>query len=1036
MTQRHRYRDRYRNGGNAESSASGAVQVYPFFRLKADDPLNTYEQTDVNFTPSDVILADNRLNITSISYLERSSSWAIVGATRVYFESTGTLPSPLTEDTPYYLSPNGLGGYDVYPEAESSDYSTLPNILAEETVYPAQHWGQQLNKIEFTDQGTGTHRIYSDLLIKEIQNLTDIDVKLVPKRSGRHGMYEVRLDGAGRKYIHSEITSRDPTATGSYSLRGSGLELNGETLTFQEQLRGKRTIGVIAVVSWDETRQRSIAKTPIFPSGVNTSTGVLTFTGENTHQVTTARKVKLRLFPGGTFPTGLDGTTTYYGRNITTTTVTLHPTAADATNNTNVIVPSDQGAEGFTIVDYQKSGDNERMRFLAEVRKPIDGLDTASLRSNSPGWGENIQVMETDISVTGTTNGQIGAAGRTHVGLVPTTDYIHEVDIWWPDDATAPVLNTAATMTRGTYWMTRVPGSSVYVRLHASLADAQDSIGLATADATCLKFTSAGEGYMRISSNIGRPVALAVERNGAALLPDFWTPDIGNGPEILSFIADYNNPEADVMQTWVYRNGILEGIAEGVGVKGLSDPDTNALDTGFTFLNSPQGHVPFEGKVYEYLLVSSEDAIRPENLDSIHAELLDGYEITPSEFAPYNIFPPVIVGDPINGQTITYQPGTWAGYPTPTRTPQWTRNGSNIPGATNPSYTITEDDVGEIIEIDETASNSQGSDTASSAGVIGSPSASAPVNVVLPSISGPPVDGKTITVNTGVWDAVPQPTFEIQWRRDGVDISGETGLSFSPVSEEGNTITVHVVATNASGSDSATSGGVVILPEGSFTPPDNPNLAVWYDPSDLGSITSSGGLVTKINDKSGNGWDASSTSDAARPTTGTRTINGLNTLDYTPTANELKMHVATHFLGRNDSTVFVVGNIESSGVGQASARNLFRGFSSTDGQRYMIQVVNNLFTARAGSAAVISTAYDTSDHIFALRRTSDVVEFWIDGTLIGSQSGTANTLITEMFFGKQHDGKLGEAVFLSNSATDTEMNEFWNYLSAKWGISL
>lgn len=59
------------------------------------------------------------------------------------------------------------------------------------------------------------------------------------------------------------------------------------------------------------------------------------------------------------------------------------------------------------------------------------------------------------------------------------------------------------------------------------------------------------------------------------------------------------------------------------------------------------------------------------------------------------------------------------------------------------------------------------------------------------------------------------------------------------------------------------------------------DLVAYYDDSDLASITESGGFVTQINDQSVNGNDATQPGNTGfQPKTGTRTINGLNALEY------------------------------------------------------------------------------------------------------------------------------------------------------------
>lgn len=66
---------------------------------------------------------------------------------------------------------------------------------------------------------------------------------------------------------------------------------------------------------------------------------------------------------------------------------------------------------------------------------------------------------------------------------------------------------------------------------------------------------------------------------------------------------------------------------------------------------------------------------------------------------------------------------------------------------------------------------------------------------------------------------------------------------------------------------------------------------LWFDAADTASITSSGGLVTQINDKSGNGKHGTA-SAGDRPTTGASTINGRNVLDFT--ANKLTISAPTN----------------------------------------------------------------------------------------------------------------------------------------------
>jgi len=83
--------------------------------------------------------------------------------------------------------------------------------------------------------------------------------------------------------------------------------------------------------------------------------------------------------------------------------------------------------------------------------------------------------------------------------------------------------------------------------------------------------------------------------------------------------------------------------------------------------------------------------------------------------------------------------------------------------------------------------------------------ASAPVNTAVPTISGTPQVGQTLTASQGTWSNSPT-SYAYQWSAGGAAISGATSSTYAPVTADaGKTITVTVTATNSAGSASATS---------------------------------------------------------------------------------------------------------------------------------------------------------------------------------------------------------------------------------------
>jgi hypothetical protein len=97
-------------------------------------------------------------------------------------------------------------------------------------------------------------------------------------------------------------------------------------------------------------------------------------------------------------------------------------------------------------------------------------------------------------------------------------------------------------------------------------------------------------------------------------------------------------------------------------------------------------------------------------------------------------------------------------------------------------------------------------------GTLGTPPAnSAPSNTALPEISGSAPAGSLLTASTGSWNGYPPPSFAYQWKKNTVNIGGETNSTYtSVVGDVGSSITVTVTATNGSGSASATSAGFTV----------------------------------------------------------------------------------------------------------------------------------------------------------------------------------------------------------------------------------
>ncbi|MDQ6867126.1 MAG: hypothetical protein M3178_01420 [Pseudomonadota bacterium] len=239
---------------------------------------------------------------------------------------------------------------------------------------------------------------------------------------------------------------------------------------------------------------------------------------------------------------------------------------------------------------------------------------------------------------------------------------------------------------------------------------------------------------------------------------------------------------------------------------------------------------------------------------------------------------PTISGTAQVGQTLTATTGTWTHNPT-SFTYQWNRAGGAISGATASTYVPVAADVGNTLMVAVVARNSGGSSapatSAATSTVIPAPPA-VPVNTALPTISGTPQVGQTLTATNGTWTNSPT-SFAYQWNRAGGAISGATASTYVPVAADvGNTLTVSVTAANGSGSSApATSAATSAIID--IIPTINTAASIPGTPQVGSPITATDAV-----------WNHSVTSVAyqwkAAGINGTGT--GATTLTYTPAAGD------------------------------------------------------------------------------------------------------------------------------------------------------
>ena len=253
--------------------------------------------------------------------------------------------------------------------------------------------------------------------------------------------------------------------------------------------------------------------------------------------------------------------------------------------------------------------------------------------------------------------------------------------------------------------------------------------------------------------------------------------------------------------------------------------------------------------------------------------------------------------NPIVGATLTSTTGIWTSVPAvSTYTYQWQRSAdlstpiwSDISGATSLNYVVTSLDIGQILRIRVTATNTNGTGTVfatqTTIGAVG-------YNTVAPIIRGNFVRGQLLEATEGTWVSPFSIVFSYQWRRDGVAI-GATGISSNYTlvdADIGKAITVVVTATTAQGSLSLTtaSRGAVLAVSNSTLPTISGTVRVGL------TLTVSAGTWFNATTNTYQ-WQSSSDSSTWNA------IVGAGSSSYTLTSAESGLYIRTQVFGNYTS---------------------------------------------------------------------------------------------------------------------------------------
>jgi len=220
----------------------------------------------------------------------------------------------------------------------------------------------------------------------------------------------------------------------------------------------------------------------------------------------------------------------------------------------------------------------------------------------------------------------------------------------------------------------------------------------------------------------------------------------------------------------------------------------------------------------------------------------------------------------------------------------------------------------------------------------------------------------------------------------------------------------------------------------------NAGTTLWLDSFDETTITDSSGSVSQWDDKSDTSNDATGTG-SARPTTGTRTQNSRNVIDFT--TNDTLI-LASNDVFDQPFTMFVVAKVDSNSSNMAI---ITRQSGATDGGYNLRDVGSGTFQSFAvGPGPQFSVPTQTSNtntnlHVSTFDLTSryhinDETES-VGATL----SGYDNSITTAASIGATSggsvnflDGFVAEIIMLDSVLSGSEIDEIKSYLNTKWSI--
>lgn len=590
--------------GSASSTSSPVTIAETILYLDAASPSNTTVTVNQTFTTSDVDVAGNKINLTGLGFDVVST----YDATPVMFSSTGILPSPLVANQEYYAK-NVTGGIQIFKRLNDSDFALLPGFIQTETIPPASAFGFDI-PVVLTNAGSGTHTIYTNTLAATIADISGNNSNYVSTQINK--MAEIKSDEFGQYFNMEGVIGYQHTQI-SEPYYGKGWNASNAGLVTGNKRAGKRLWGIVTVMKPNSNAAVNQKRIILNPSRVNAGTGVFTTASSNGHGMGTGDPIDYGAFGSSSFPTPVSGVPSHV-RTVSTNAFTLHPTALDATNNTNIITYSDTGVGLFYVVDKIQTVSMGR-QILYDGNQNGNGHDyspgTTVIKGNSITFSNKAFNNGLNFFNDAGANGDLAGdqlAPYTKTGNSWTK---LRVKLFIPSGSLGWVRqDTGLRITSGTYWITRKPSSQT-IRLHDTEAAADASIGVATLTANCIKYVTTNSGNDGLGSGSG---ALIMEDqfifrqfdDGVSITGNDWKLTTADTMGVYTNLTDFTGN--GVNRLWYGGvNNLTSSFNASITNRTTGVIDVSDATAQTVLCNAYERHVPGYAKIYETIFFVGTD---------------------------------------------------------------------------------------------------------------------------------------------------------------------------------------------------------------------------------------------------------------------------------------------------------------------------------------------------------------------------------------------------------------------------------------------